>query len=530
MKKITCLLLSLWTVIIMAALFSKNSEARDSGGVREAVFAGSWYEGSREGLASQVDRFLTGVPEGIKLPGPVRGIVSPHAGYVYSGQTAAFAYRLLQGSGVNRVIVLAPSHRMPFHGASIAAVDYYETPLGRIPLARQICDKLTGHALIQSIPGAHSDEHSLEIQLPFLQQVLGEFRLVPLVIGNLSAGECAGLADALRPFMDEKTVVVASSDFTHYGEGFGYVPFKDPVKENLKKLDYGAFDRITALDPQGFLEYVEETGATICGRLPIAVLLHMFNKKHYEAKLLEYETSGNLTGDYSHTVSYGAIAIYSSNGGRQAKNSSRQEKGNEKSAEKDQKGKAGSEMSADRPLNLEEQAFLLELARQTLQAHLSGEKIPAPKKKNLPSTVLNPMGAFVTLKSNGMLRGCIGYVEARKSLYETVIDNAINAGTRDPRFDPMTADELEKVKIEISAMSPLKKIDDISEIQVGKHGLIIRKGYHSGLLLPQVATEYNWDRDTFLQQTCLKAGLKKDAWKSDNADIYIFSAQVFHEE
>jgi AmmeMemoRadiSam system protein A len=136
----------------------------------------------------------------------------------------------------------------------------------------------------------------------------------------------------------------------------------------------------------------------------------------------------------------------------------------------------------------------------------------------------------VTFKIDRKLRGCIGYVEARKPIYETIIDNAINAGTRDPRFAPMTPEDLKKAKIEISVMTPLKKVGDVADIEVGKHGLMITKGYHSGLLLPQVATEYQWDKETFLQHTCLKAGLKKDDWKEEDAVIYAFSAQVFHEE
>jgi len=530
MKKIAQVLISLWVITLMVSLFGHRPEASKNPKIREAVFAGSWYEGTQEGLKKQVHRYLDQVPEDLRVGGKLLGLVSPHAGLQYSGPTAACGYHLLEGSGIKRVVVLAPSHQKYFHGVSIAGVDYYRTPIGDVPVARRICDKLLQKPLFQSVRDAHAGEHSLEIQLPFLQQVLPEFRLIPIVVGRLSGKECAAVAATLMPFIDQNTVVVASSDFTHYGHNFQYVPFTDQIEENLKKLDYGAFDRITEIDPEGFAAYVQKTGATICGHHPIAILLHIGREKNCRGKLLKYETSGEITGDFGHSVSYGALALYQEKVRKDPSTAGGRMDGGKRTGNKSKSDKAPEKNTGDRPLSEEERTSLLKLARETLGHYLAEGKTPSADKKDLSPMLLEPRGAFVTLKINGKLRGCIGYVEARKPLHETIMDNAVNAGTRDPRFTPITADELEKAEIEISVMTPLSRIRDVSEIQPGKHGLMITRGYHSGLLLPQVATEYNWDRDTFLEHTCLKAGLKKNDWKLKDTEIYIFSAQVFHEE
>lgn len=188
----------------------------------------------------------------------------------------------------------------------------------------------------------------------------------------------------------------------------------------------------------------------------------------------------------------------------------------------------GERMPDNKTLSESDKRLLLELARNTIKARLMGlNQVDIVPESDV---LREPRGAFVTLHKNGQLRGCIGYVEPIKPLYQAVIDMAIAAAFQDPRFPPLKMEEFNDISIEISAMSPLKKIKDISEVQVGVHGILIKRGFYQGLLLPQVATEQGWDRDTFLEHTCYKAGMGPDCWKHPDTEIYIFSAEVFSEE
>jgi len=475
--------------------------------VRKAVFAGSWYEGTEASLTNQVDRFLDGATT-MALEKPVRGLISPHAGLFYSGATAAVGYKTLRGEGVKRVMILALSHRHPFKGASILNVTHYGTPLGQIPVDRDACDEILKNEHFTCVPDAHRSEHSLEIQLPFLQRVLEEgFTIIPVLVSHVDDSAFDEMAEVLLPYWDDETVVVVSSDFTHYGQGYGYVPFDKDIPENISKLDHGAVDKIEELDRKGFNRYVRDTGATICGRKPIALLLTMARKREYLAQELYYTTSGEKTGDYSMSCSYLSIAFTG-----------------------DLSGPAD-DTGEDEKLSADEQETLLELARHAVLSRIERGEAP----KDLDAFTITPMlkqnlGAFVTLKINKRLRGCIGYLTGRGPLYKTVIQNAINAAVNDPRFQPVVAEEVPRLHIEISVLSPVVEVDDPEEIVVGRDGLIVSRGFHRGTLLPQVAPEYGWNRTEFLEHTCAKAGLPKDAWKDPKTKIERYSAQVFGEK
>lgn len=270
--------------------------------VRRPAVAGQFYPGREAELRREVAGDLKAVPQQ-KIEGRIVGLISPHAGYAYSGKVAAYGYSLLKGKGFKRAVILAPSHRAAFRGAALSDADSFKTPLGLIPLDKKACSGLLSHELYANLPQAHEYEHSLEVQLPFLQEVLGDFTLIPIIVGQLRAGDAAALASPLKKLLDEKTIIIASSDFTHYGAGFDYLPFTDNVKENLKKLDLGAVEIIRKLDASGFDAYVGRTGATICGHYPIQTLLETL-PKDARGQLLKYDTSGDMTGDYSHCVSY----------------------------------------------------------------------------------------------------------------------------------------------------------------------------------------------------------------------------------
>ena len=275
--------------------------------VRKSPIAGSWYPGEKKQLQSQIEEYLAKAKPAA-IEGRICALISPHAGIQWSGQAAACGYKLLKGKKIKRVIVLGPSHYSGFRGLATSAEEYYETPLGKIKVDKETSEALYKITLFQGPRNAELQEHSLEMQLPFLQSVIGEFLLVPLVVGELSLNDYAEAARALSPYLDANTIVVASSDFTHYGYRFGYQPFKENPRDNLKKLDEGAIKKIIAKDFQGFLNYVDETGATICGTRPIGIILKMLPAKA-QGTQLDYYTSGDLTGDFSSSVSYASIAF-----------------------------------------------------------------------------------------------------------------------------------------------------------------------------------------------------------------------------
>ncbi len=300
MRRITAGIL-LYTFI--AACYYSTCCGEDA--VRKSPIAGTWYPGDKQKLVKLVEDYFTQArPPAVK--GRIVALISPHAGIQYSGQAAACGYKLLRGRKISRVLVLGPSHYAGFRGIATSAEDFYETPIGRIKVDRDVSDALYKNALFKGPRQAEQQEHSLEMQLPFLQVALGEFTLVPLVAGELSEKDYADAAQILAPYLDNSTIIVASSDFTHYGVRFGYQPFKDQPRENLKKLDGGAIDKILAKDFKGFLSYVDETGATICGTRSIGVVLKMLPPAA-QGKLLSYYTSGDLTGDFDTSVSYASI-------------------------------------------------------------------------------------------------------------------------------------------------------------------------------------------------------------------------------
>ena len=327
---------ALMAVVALECMLTLSACRQSSGdAVREAARAGSWYPGSKEGLARAVDEYFrqAEVPD---LPGKVVGLVSPHAGYEWSGRAAAHGYKALKPGDYDVVAVIAPSHCASFRGASIADVQYYATPLGMIPLDRTVCDALLKEELFTVVGYAHTMEHSLELQLPFLQRRLGKFLLVPIVIGALTEEEVVQIEQMLLRLEQDKkasdiqwpriqesqtigkalkkhlagrrVLYVASSDFTHYGRPFKYVPFHTNIKDNLKALDGGAVDRIVAKDFDGFIDYRHRTGITVCGWQPIATLLTIADKD-WQARRLCYYTSGDLSGDWSHSVSYVSLAF-----------------------------------------------------------------------------------------------------------------------------------------------------------------------------------------------------------------------------
>ncbi|MDZ7262248.1 MAG: AmmeMemoRadiSam system protein A, partial [candidate division KSB1 bacterium] len=342
-------------------------------------------------------------------------------------------------------------------------------------------------------------EHSLEVQLPFLQLVLPELKIVPIVIQDYSVKNCQRVAEAITGAIGNKNVLLlASSDLYH---GYSY--------QECQATDARTLAKIEELEPEKFLQGCADGTYSACGAGPIAVVQMVAkNLGANKARVIHQTNSNDVTGQKGgYVVGYGAVVIY---------------KEGKKMEPKERK------VGVDMGLSDDEKKQLLEIARTTIEHRVRGQEVPPVK---VTSEILREKrGAFVTINKHGNLRGCIGYVLPYQPLYITIQEMAEAAALRDPRFPPVTPDELDDLEIEISVLTPVREIKDINEIEVGKHGIIIEKGGYSGLLLPQVATEYGWDRITFLEHTCNKAGLPKNAWKEKGTVIKIFSADVFGEK
>lgn len=467
--------------------------------VRPPAFAGSWYPGDVTALAKLIDELLAKAapPE---ITGKPRGLIAPHAGYQYSAPTAAAAYATLRGHTYQRVIVIAFSHRYAsrYRGVDVPKdLRAYKTPLGEVPLDRAACAALLKSPAFSSNAAIGDTEHSLELQLPFLQRVLKNFNLVPLLVGEMTDADFARAAQALGPLVDDETLLVASSDFTHYGPNYGFVPFKDDVEHKLRALADQAAAPLLRCDYDGFVADLAQTHDTICGRGPICLLLRTLALKGgAQGTRTAYETSGHLVNDWENSVTYQSFVFTPRIG----------------------------------TLNADERRELLRLARQSVTAYVLHQKSPDVNTAALPPKLRADGACFVTLENHGELRGCIGNMVADGPLYEAVMRNAVSA-CQDPRFvdQPVTAQELDQLHIEISYLSPMKRVKDPNEIVVGQHGLLISFGPQRGVLLPQVAYERGWTREEFLSQTCRKAGLPPQTWKQPNATIESFEAEVFGE-
>ncbi|MGB8951899.1 MAG: AmmeMemoRadiSam system protein B [Candidatus Aminicenantales bacterium] len=474
-KKSVCLL-----VFFLAVSFSWAQ------GTRKPVWAGKFYEQNPERLSSQIDAFLQAEKTNPIPPNKIFALIVPHAGYVYSGPVAASAYSLVLGKDFETVVIIGPSHYFGFDGCSIYPKGGFETPLGVAKIDESLASDISNASGFSFIPQAHEEEHSLEVQVPFIQKVLPRAKIVPIVMGFPSEHTVRRLANALAGVLPQKKIlVVASTDMSHFLS-----------RESANHLDRNTISLIQSLSINTLLRKVERGENILCGGGAVAAaLLYAQKIGTPRVEVLSYADSSKRGGPETKVVGYLAAAICA--------------------------GPSATQWS----LSQEEKKELLHLARQAIIQYIK-EKTVLAYEINSPN-FLAEKGVFVTLTEQGNLRGCIGFLSPAFPLYQAVIQAAIYASSRDPRFPPLTLDELKTLEIEISILTPLLKIDNPRLIQVGRHGLMISMGDQNGVLLPQVAVENHWSRETFLRHACLKAGLKGDAWKK-GAEIYIFEALVFH--
>lgn len=481
-----------------AAITSTSSPptpAAEPDKVRQPAVAGAFYPEDAEELATMVDTFLGAVED---TDGEPIALIVPHAGYVYSGWVAAYAFKQLEGVAYDTIVIVGPNHRhATFQDISVYAEGVFQTPLGYIPI-----DEETAQVLVDSDerivfdPQVHTSEHSIEVELPFLQRIYQDFEIVPIIVGQPTEENIEVLTEALvQVLSDKKALIIASSDMSHY-----------PSYEDAVRVDNATLAAIETMAPQTVLATIVDNmtrgvpnlGTCLCGQGPVLTAMKVASRLGAnQVTVLQYANSGDspfVAADKSSVVGYGAVMLW---------------------------------RYEPPSLSEGEKARLLTIARESIAQYL--EEAALPHFTITEANLLRKSGAFVTLEQGGELRGCIGHILAQQPLHTTVQRAAVNAATEDSRFPPLSLEELEEISIEISVLSPLKRVTDIEEIEMGKHGLVIVAEGKSGLLLPQVANQEGWSREEFLQAVCRKAGLPEDAWRQ-GAGLYTFTAIVFGEE
>ncbi len=460
---------------------------------RPPAAAGAYYPADKTKLNALIDDFLSQVPEQ-KVSPEILALIVPHAGYIYSGQVAAYGYELIKQKSYDTVILIGPSHHQYLNVASIYTAGTWETPLGKVTVDSKLAKAITReNILFTCSEQAHDKEHSLEVQLPFLQKVLKDFKIVPILVSHPTAANCALLAQAIVKHCDpnKKYLLIISTDMSHYHND-----------EQAKLMDRYALDLLAQQD-SGKLSSTLDTGACeLCGSGAVLTGLEIVKiKGPAKIKILKYATSGEVTGDRAKVVGYASAVIY-------------QEPAQ---VEKEK-----------RMLNQAQQKELLKIARKTIEMYITSGSVPEFKVSD-PS-LIEKRGVFVTLHKDHSLRGCIGYIMPIEPLYQAVCKMAIESATGDPRFPPVTKNELAKLEVEISVLTVPERVKNLDDIILGTHGVIVRKGGRGGVFLPQVATETGWSKEQFLTELCeQKAGLPAEAWKDPDTELYTFSAQVFQE-
>ena len=467
-----------------------------AGDVKYPDVAGAFYSADPVQLSQQIESYLERSGPQAAAALDIRALVCPHAGYQYSGPVAAFGYRAIQGKTYDTVIIIAPSHHLDFNGVAIWPRGAFKTPLGEVAVDEESCSRLKGlDPSVKDMPEAFDGEHALEVQLPFLQKVLKDFKIVPLIMGRSAFSDSELLAHSLALLsQDKKTLLIASTDLSHYH------PY-----EEARELDKRALYYIETLDAEGLYQQAKLGSCEACGIGGVLSCILYARELGLGSQVLKYANSGDITFDYSKVVGYASAAMY-------------------KSGDTPASLKEGEKSMLDQ----KQRQRLLEIARQSIESYVkAGKRLEVEEA----DPILNEEnGAFVTIHEKGELRGCIGNMVGRQPLYLTIRDMAVEAAVNDPRFPSMKPSELKDIEIEISVLSPLKKVNSADEIKMGEHGVMVRGGFQSGVFLPQVAIETGWSKEEFLSYLCSeKAGLPADAWKDKKTELYIFTAEVFSE-
>ena len=502
---------------------------------RQPVVSGSFYPSVSERLRSELEGYFASFEK--PLPGVrVRAIIVPHAGYVYSGHTAAAGFAAIpSGAKYDNIFLIGVSHRYGFEGAAVFSSGNLVTPLGTLKVNRELGEllKSTNRWFIEK-DEAHGPEHSLEVQFPFIKYHFTDPPpIVPILIGTRNTTVLKAIAAGLQPWFNDRNLFIISSDFSHY-----------PSWEDAERVDRIASDAIIKGDPEAFLrtiKNIESSGidnlaTAMCGWPAGVVLLYMADKSpdlHF--RNVEYRNSGDArVGSKDEVVGYNAIVLE-----KKTEVATESAPANGDAASSDTPARHGpaaadfTQSTTDDPftLNASEKQTLLGIAREAIVARLNGRKPASVDESKLTPRLKEPLGAFVTLTKDGDLRGCIGRFTSPDPLWEVVAAMATEAAFGDPRFPALTKAEYPSVHLEISVLGPMRKINNISEIKIGRHGIYLKKGYRSGTLLPQVASERGWTVEQFLGYCARdKAGIGWDGWKDSQTEIFVYEAYVFGEQ
>jgi len=449
--------------------------------IREPIVAGTWYPGNKEELKSSVNKYYKN-SEKLNISN-IKALIVPHAGYAYSGQVAANGFNQLN-KDYKKVFIIATNHAQGAYvnGISIPDVTHYKTPLGQLKIS-EIASELLKQDLFVNVPQAHTT-HVIEIELPFLQQKLKDFEIIPLVTGSLNLEQIKQAADILSKYIDEDSLIVVSSDLSHYH------PYEDAVK-----LDTVCIKNIESMN------FEESAKCEACGIYAILILMDIAKRNEWNARIIDYKNSGDVSGDKSRVVGYSSIVFYP---------------------------------KKEKLLTKNEQDFLLELARETVENYVKNKKKPKIDETKLTPALKKVQGCFVTLNKNHNLRGCIGHILPKEELYKCVIDNAVNAAVNDHRFNPVTENELNEIQIEISVLTVPQRLEFSSgedlknKLKPNIDGVVLKKGFYQSTYLPQVWEQLS-DKELFLSNLCMKGGMALNCWKDTSTEVYTYQTFVFEE-
>lgn len=477
----------------------------------------AWYPSKGKQLTRKIDQVAQAARQKFASHldlKKIKAVIVPHAGYDYSGVVASSVYQNLKPESFERIIILGPSHHVDFEGVGLfdPVYGWYKSPLiSPIQIDLKFIQKLRkSSSLFTTQRQAHALEHSIEVQIPFIQTYCPTCKIVPLLVGSVSDDQVRTIADCLGKLLDEKTLLVISSDFTHYGASFGYEPFTQNILQNIFKLDGSLVQKIANFDLQGFKSVLEKTKATVCGKNPIMILLSMLEQKYFgevDSYLIGYDTSAQDEKNPAHCVSYVSMVF-----SQQKKN----------------------QLSLQDRLTGYEKNFLLKLAQTRLQQVVDNQDDTKTVDDNLPGILTELLcdhaGAFVTLHTGSklykeqQLRGCIGSWESDKPLYQVVWDMTKSAALFDSRFTPVKPAELPNISISISVLTKPEYILSYKDIVLGTDGIILHQGAAQAVYLPQVAVEQKWNLEQTLESLSQKAGLASDAWKDVKTKFEVFQS------
>jgi MEMO1 family protein len=438
--------------------------------IRPTAVAGSFYPSDVNQLNNMLDEYLALETVNIEAP---KAIIAPHAGYIYSGQTAARVYSNVGKlkSKIRRVVLLGPTHRVYVQGIALPSNTHFATPLGNIPIDTTVLNDLEdNYPYVQFLDAAHEQEHSLEVHLPFLQKVLNDFTLIPMLVGEASPDQVATVLNEL--WGDDETLIVISSDLSHF---LDYESACTKDSNTSKLIENFEFNKIGS--------------EQACGCMPIHGLLKLAQDKNMSVQTIDLCNSGDTAGTKDRVVGYGAYALFENK----------------------------------KILNEKDKALIFDVIHKSIEHGLSSSNAYKSNLEKIPQHLKNNYAVFITLKLHGQLRGCIGTTEAHIPLIDAVAQYAYAAAFSDPRFKPLTAEEYKQIDISLSILTPAVPLpfndeqDLIKQLRPDIDGIIISKGNARATFLP-VVWESIKQAEQFISELKSKAGISSSdcpdkAWR-----------------